>query len=76
MWTKSTEVYKSLETREKLGYQYTFRISWAKMAVPLGIHRLKNYKIRGIDVERVRTKKEEEGMQLRKERRENQVRRN
>lgn len=38
-----------------------------------GAHRLKDYKTRGLDVHKIRTRKEEEGVQLRKERREEQV---
>lgn len=39
-----------------------------------GEHRLKAYKLKGLDVEEVRRRKEEEGVQLRKSRREEQVR--
>ena len=38
-----------------------------------GAHRLKNYKTRGLDVDKIRTRKEEEGVQLRKEKRQEQV---
>jgi hypothetical protein len=40
---------------------------------PPGSHRLKDYKTKGINVERIRTKREEEGIQLRKEKRLEQV---
>ena len=41
--------------------------------VVLGESRMRSYKTRGLDLEEVRRRKEEEGLQLRKSKREEQV---
>ena len=43
------------------------------MAAKAGENRFRNYKTKGLDVEEVRRRKEEEGVELRKSRREEQV---
>ena len=40
---------------------------------PPGFHRLKDYKTKGIVVDKIRARQEEEGIQLRKEKRQQEV---
>ena len=48
-------------------------VSMAARPAAAGESRFKSYKTKGLDVEEVRRRKEEEGLQLRKSRREEQV---
>ena len=59
---------------ENLRRQYPKYYTWAEMAGVGGENRLKSYKNKGQDLDEGRRRREEEGIQLRKTRRDEQVR--
>ena len=77
-------VYSYVWTVHVKAFQVTFnvwliiRVNWfvvqmAENGSPVASHRLKAYKNKGMDAQEMRRRREEEGIQLRKQKREEQV---